>query len=1018
MSQHNHGRQFGPQKPYIEPPAQNYSFAAATRQQEPFQPRTSQRPSHPADQLPDNQQAKGAYSELTPPVRSRSDDVACKPNRASFPSASAKPLGIIQPKPILKKAAPLKGEPQEAEFQHHRQHQISATIRTRTDDTGESKAGIFNKTFQQESNSLPNQEVSTPRRAYDDQQYVSPPKSRQLKPQHSMPHPGTQIPSPQSQPIQASAPRQPSRDIGRGADDSAELRYSTNNPPKTYVPRDNAGYSDRRIPSLSSTSPRLVEETDESYGSVGQKVDDVLHSARDIFEAMRIKESWYPKAVQARDNEIERLNTINERLAHDVHKAIDTKTRTIAQATAWSKQVKQKQREESEARVAMDQVAHEKHETVSKLANQAMEEMKDFKEQSIGPIDREVKALTSTFSTLRAALNVVKEEAFKSHRIAEDLAKCQEEIVSLKTAARTKDSHILQLETKLEHYEAAVAPALAKLDGKVADLQKEKGPYAEGIDILIAKNTQLHEQLLVSHSKLNNCQSDLERLRETKDTYENRLEEYADILRQKGCDADDLSSMIDQLESRHQKEIKEVEKRYSKELKDDKFRLEHAAGLIDHLNKDMESMKQQEAAYQTTILEKEGLVTKVDEMKEKLIQMERTIRDTESAKAEVEKQSRESQLRAQEYLSKLSATEEILNDMKKKSRDQEKENLKQYNDNLKAMELSILKKLPITSNNVDEKSTLKKLEDQLRACREELEVKLVEIAELKHKSIEDVPVHRWKNNRPTPGEIELYKLAEENCRSDQKEKEKATSNLIKSLEAQLTKHNKERDEPAKDKQLEEQRQRIQAMSSCTPIVPSDTLDPIPLTSGSHTGLTQSKRVKRRVSVPDESEQDELASPEIKNKKAKLAEASKHLDLTEDEANSRLRRLAASNAPPSPGVAEGSKASGRGKVKAKEKNLERVDDQDEGSTERKEKRSVGSAKKNGDVVDSPSESIGDISTPCTQDATPSSQIRYNKAKPTAAQNNISKQKAYGKKTKNAAKARDGKGDDDEYYGPGM
>ncbi|WWC85482.1 uncharacterized protein L201_000346 [Kwoniella dendrophila CBS 6074] len=536
-----------------------------------------------------------------------------------------------------------------------------------------------------------------------------------------------------------------------------------------------------------------------------------LLEGQNVYEAMRIKDEWYPQAFSRKGAEINRLSA----KIMELKQAIQHKSGGLAQANSFAQRTKEIQSQKDLERAEVDRIEQERYDNLTKLMDQNAEEMKNFRSQEVTPVADKLNDLATTFTTIRSSLSGLKEEIIESSKTEVKVAK--------RETAQLKEK-LGKLETKLEHYEGAIAPALQKLDGAMNESRKGDETDHPGLDALVRRNTELSDKLITAEKELVIVQQAFEKAQKAGESYESLIEEYLNLLKQKGCDGSDPRIMLSELEEKHRGDIKDLKNRYATELENEKLRVKKAISMIEELQ--MEAEKNE-----TALSEHESLIIQVAELKEKAQQLEASIKEAYDQKSAVEDKHEGCSTILQETKARLAETERTVLQLRNKVSEVEQQDLKYLKNELKT-QTSLLKQVSSSAGFTKASDTsldVITLQGDLQACRQELEMKTVKLEEYEKRFMEDpeAAIDRYRNGQYTASELRLvqwaengqkgmcgasYPIAETDIIGDFEGKERTYKNNIKSIEKLKT------EIEAKDKEIKSLAKKTSAQESNTKVV--------------------------------------------------------------------------------------------------------------------------------------------------------------------------------------------------------
>ncbi|WVW81432.1 hypothetical protein I302_103426 [Kwoniella bestiolae CBS 10118] len=631
---------------------------------------------------------------------------------------------------------------------------------------------------------------------------------------------------------------------------------------------------------------------------------------QDPYAQLRAREEGYRRAISLRDKEIETLRGVESHLKGEVAKAKSANARSTGKFREYvrgldSRSVSQaginvkldgadplsesfRLKQEALNREEMDTCARDKNDALTRSFNEAVEDMKNFRESGIAPINAALKDSSSSIARIRETLNELKNETGK-------LDTAEKEIKRLNSVSSDQKSTIDKLQAKISYYEENIAPTLQKLDANFHKGKEEDGPSS--------KLTELMERIIKAEKDLMKAHTDLEKSQNTSETYEKIIEECVDLLDQRGCEGHDPKEMLTQLDKKHKEQIKEVEATYTKKLEDLDHRFKAAVKMVETLERDSEEHDKQMEAQQSLLDERDQLLNKVSEFKDKVKQMEATIKEVQTEKGQGEEKTNDLLIQLQEAQNKLREKVSTISQLQEKKASTEAKELQQLRDDLKAN----IERIPqittiggsTTANTKD--SDVAKLQDELKSCQKKLEDTQAELAVLKAQPAEDedAGIARFIAGKVSRSEMKLVQWAEENIRSDFKPIERDYKNDVKRLTVQVEKLKKDLEAKSseidmKDRQIKEmsktqgaslpqvRREGPSGQSESVQDQPTSGLPPSsapPTAKLSGTGGTvdrSSNSKKRRMEVPPDSD-DEMSLPPLSQKRRKAV-----TDLEEEE----------------------------------------------------------------------------------------------------------------------------------------
>ncbi|WWD06177.1 hypothetical protein V865_004262 [Kwoniella europaea PYCC6329] len=548
---------------------------------------------------------------------------------------------------------------------------------------------------------------------------------------------------------------------------------------------------------------------DNEFGSIHQSIEEVLYSARDHYDELRIKEQWYPRAIGCRDQEIARLVGTNGELEQRVRGLIAAKARSEANAKREVEKAHAKVKIEMQHKSEVERVSKESREKLNELLrDEDVQAMKNFKEQQIAPLNSSVEVLGTSLAGIRTAFNEIKDDIALSSKMKDDLDDVREENKRLKSALSQQESENTKLQTKVNQYESSVGQSLQKVDDYVANLNSAKSSDEASLKILVERNITLNEKVQQTEKELTKMQLELAKLQSTIESYETLTQESLDFFRDKGLEGDDIKDMLAQLGTKHQSQLQEAKDENKKQYENLKFRYDKGIQLLETLQKEHDEMTKQMEENQAVFEERDRLSQKVIDFRDKVKQLESTINALQAEKGRAEERCGEYLGQVQEMKTRCAQLEETITNLQSRVEARDNQDLKELKNDIKALGQHI--KNGGRSDGVAESEVVAKVKEDLRACRQELDNTIVELQELRNKPQEHVEaaVQRYKAGTSTASEIRLHDWAEEGQKK----------NDMKSHLARIEKL--EKDGATKDKEIEALRQSVSSASSKPATAPS------------------------------------------------------------------------------------------------------------------------------------------------------------------------------------------------------
>ncbi|WWC97406.1 hypothetical protein V866_004285 [Kwoniella sp. B9012] len=584
---------------------------------------------------------------------------------------------------------------------------------------------------------------------------------------------------------------------------------------------------------------------DNEFGSIHQSIEEVLYSARDHFDELRIKEQWYPRAIACRDQEIARLVGTNGELEQRVRGLIAAKAGSETNAKREVEKAHAKVKIEMQHKSEVERILKESREKLNELLrDEDVQAMKNFKEQQIAPLNSSVEVLGTSLAGIRTAFNEIKDDIALSSKMKDDLVDVREENKRLKSALSQRESENTKLQTKVNQYESSVGQSLQKVDDYVANLKSAKSSDEASLKILVERNITLNERIQQTEKELTKMQLELAKLHSTIESYETLTQESLNFFRDKGLEGDDIKDMLAQLDTKHRNQLQEAKDENRKQYENLKFRYDKGIQLLETLQIEHDETTKQMEENQAVFEERDRLSQKAIDLRDKVKQLESTINALQAEKGRAEERCGEYLEQVQELKTRCAQHEETISNLQSRVDVREKQDLTELKNNIKALGQQI--KAGGKLDGVVESEVVTKLKEELRACRQELDHTIAELQELRNKPQEDVEaaVQRYKAGTSTASEIRLHDWAEEGQQNDFADERRKFKNDMRSQLARI--EQLEKDGAAKDKEIETLRKGVTGASSKPAAAPSISQSPqISITPGIARSTAKEPNPKKR-----------------------------------------------------------------------------------------------------------------------------------------------------------------------------
>ncbi|WVQ94303.1 hypothetical protein IAU59_001382 [Kwoniella sp. CBS 9459] len=376
-----------------------------------------------------------------------------------------------------------------------------------------------------------------------------------------------------------------------------------------------------------------------------------------------------------------------------------------------------------------------------KKLKEELEEMRAFREADKKTIDllvAKTEDLTRINSCVRKTVNTLGQDVTEFTVLAEHLIEARKEKKLAESLVEAKEKELCEaqianvgLEEKVKHWEDHWGPDLTELKEKVGKLHSKSEDISPGLQTALEINQDLQAKLEAKEKELQHAIRAREEAETSRDTYLDRIHESEEFIKARGYDADDIETIIAQMEEKNMAELKGLAASRDKEIENYGYRVRALTAEIKSLEKQVSEIdrlrewKERQVAEHAASMEKlQAEVRRVGEGNDRLKQSNAARKDELQRKLdEADKQVQELTAggkRLEKAMSEKDANIGKLEVMIERLKVEHATDEQRYHELQEQLRLLVQNTSGLASPSDDSK-VRKQLEQELSACRQELE---------------------------------------------------------------------------------------------------------------------------------------------------------------------------------------------------------------------------------------------------------------------------------------------------------